>query len=475
MEWVYSHSILSSKYLVMRLIVLFVLLSLHLFSQDQSLPNIIIIVSDDQGWADVGFNGGKDIPTPHLDALARDGMVFDAGYASHPYCSPSRAGLLSGRYQQRFGHENNTPYDQADDHAGFPLDEKMLSEVLKDNGYSTCAIGKWHLGDHQKFWPINRGFDEWFGFFGGGMSFWGNTGQKSPMAGVLRNGEIVPQSDLSYLTDDFTEEAVKFIHQQQENPFFLYLAYNAPHAPIHATDQYLAKTDHIEDGARSAYGAMVVGMDEGIGAVIQALKAQGIYDNTLIFFYSDNGGHLHGARNYPFRGHKGMLFEGGIRVPFLMTYPNKLKNVGHYPHAISALDIFPTVLAAANISSPKKLDGVDLLPYVSGMNSSPPHQKLFWRYSDGAGYAVRKDNYKLIYSGYKQDFLLFDLDHDPYEHINIAKKKPALVKELTAEYQAWTKGLIPAKWYDPHPANILKEEQKRQSIRDMAKQGQRKK
>jgi len=170
-----------------------------------------------------------------------------------------------------------------------------------------------------------------------------------------------------------------------------------------------------------------------------------------------------------------MLFEGGIRVPFLMTYPAKLKTTGHYPHAISALDVFPTVLAAADISAPKELDGKNLFPYLSGINSSPPHQKLFWRYSDGAGYAVRKENYKLIYSGYKQDFLLFDLNVDPYEHTDLAEEKPVIVKILTAEYQAWTTGLIPAKWYDPHPANILKEEQKRQSIRDKAKQGQRKK
>nr|MBX2874608.1 sulfatase-like hydrolase/transferase [Saprospiraceae bacterium] len=391
------------------------------------------------------------------------------------YCSPSRAGLLAGRYQQKFGHENNTPYNQQDENAGLPLDEQMLSEVLKENGYNTCAIGKWHLGDHEKFWPINRGFDEWFGFYGGGMSFWGDIGKKPAISGVLRNGEIVPQSELTYLTDDFSAEAVKFIQKQEEDPFFLYLAYNAPHAPIHATEEYLAKTDHIEDGGRSAYAAMVVGMDEGIGKVIQTLKEQGLYENTLIFFYSDNGGHLHGASSYPFRGHKGMLFEGGIRVPFLLSYPDKLKYTHHYPHAISALDIFPTVLAAADITPTKPLDGVNLLPFISGNASSPPHHKLFWRYSDGAGYAVRKDNYKLIYSGYKEDVLLFNLDTDPFEKNNLAQEQPEKVKELLEEYQVWNKELIPAKWYDPHPENILKEEQKRQSIRNKAKAGEVKK
>lgn len=458
----------------MRFILILLFLSIQYSIQSQSRPNVIIIVSDDQGWNDVGFNGGKDIPTPHLDALAYDGIIFDAGYASHPYCSPSRAGLLAGRYQQKFGHENNTPYSQEDEDAGLPLDEKMLSEVLKENGYATCAIGKWHLGDHEKFWPTQRGFDEWYGFYGGGMSFWGDTGKKPAKSGVLRNGEIVPQSELTYLTDDFTKEAVRFIQKQEEKPFFLYLAYNAPHAPIHATEQYLAKTDHIEDGARSAYGAMVVGMDEGIGKVVQTLKNQGIYDNTLIFFYSDNGGHLHGASSDPFRGHKGMLFEGGIRVPFLCSYPGKLTYPHHYPHAISALDIFPTVLAAADITPPKPLDGVNLLPFLSGSTSSPPHQKLYWRYSDGAGYAVRKDNYKLIYSGYKEKLLLFDLATDPYETSDLAQQHPEKVQELRLEYQAWNKELIPAKWYDPHPENILKEEQKRQNIRNKAKAGEKK-
>lgn len=457
----------------MRLIILLLLLSFQLSIYSQSKPNVIIIVSDDQGWNDVGFNGGKDIPTPHLDALAGDGVVFDAGYASHPYCSPSRAGLLAGRYQQKFGHENNTPYNQADENAGLPLNEMMLSEVLKENGYATCAIGKWHLGDHEKFWPTQRGFDEWFGFYGGGMSFWGDTGKKPAKSGVLRNGEIVPQSDLTYLTDDFTHEAVKFIQKQEQDPFFLYLAYNAPHAPIHATAEYLAKTAHIEDGVRSAYGAMVVGMDAGIGKVIQTLKDQGLYENTLIFFYSDNGGHLHGASSYPFRGHKGMLFEGGIRVPFLFTYAGKIKHPHHYPHAVSALDIFPTVLAAANIAPTKTLDGVNLLPFLSGNTAARPHQTLYWRYSDGAGYAVRKGDYKLIYSGYKEKLLLFDLATDPYEQEDLADQRADIVQELSVVYQDWNKKLIPAKWYDPHPENILKEEQKRQAVLEKARAGEK--
>lgn len=449
------------------------LLSITLSAQQKT--NIIIIVADDLGWGDVGFNGCKDIPTPHLDELARNGVSFSAGYAAHPYCSPSRAGLITGKHQQRFGHENNTPYNQEDPDAGVPLTEKMLSEVLKANQYNTCAIGKWHLGDAQKFWPTNRGFDQWYGFFGGGMSYWGDTGKKGAMHGVLRNGVPVPMAEQTYLTDDFTKEAIQFIEQQKSNPFFLYLAYNAPHGPIHATSEYLSKTDHIEDGARSAYAAMVVGMDEGIGKVIQSLKSQNLYENTLIVFYSDNGGHINGANSMPFRGHKGMLFEGGIRVPFLVSWPKGIKHPHRYPNAVTALDIFPTALAAAGIEQEKELslDGVNLLPYLSGHHQGAPHQTLYWRYSDGMGYAVLKDNFKMIRSGYKNDFLLFDLEKDPYEQSNLAKTRPDKLEELIQLYQKWDKTLIPAKWYDPHPENVLKEENKRLEIRRKAAKGEK--
>ncbi|MEM6963290.1 MAG: sulfatase-like hydrolase/transferase [Bacteroidota bacterium] len=436
-------------------------------------PNIIVIVSDNQGWNDAGFNGGKDIPTPHLDQLAADGIIFNAGYASHPYCSPSRAGILTGRYQQSFGHENNTPYQHDDPEAGLPLTETTLAEVLDENDYSTCAVGKWHLGDFRKFWPMQRGFQEWFGFFGGGLDYWGSVGKHAPDAGVQRNEKIVPQKELTYLTDDFTNASIDFIQKQNEKPFFLYLAYNAPHSPIQATPEYLAKTDFIEDGTRSAYAAMVVGMDQGIGKIVKTLKSKKIYDNTLIVFLSDNGGHLNGASNYPYRGHKGMLFEGGIRVPFLLNYPAKIKGGATYHHPISALDIFPTALAAANVNTvlQKQLDGVNLLPYLNNSIKEKPHDLLFWRYSEGAGYAVRKDNWKMVYSGYKQDYFLFDLEKDPYEQRNVTKEFPKKLHELKKDYEAWNKTLVPALWQDPHAENVLKEESKRKTKLENAAKG----
>ncbi|WP_297086526.1 sulfatase-like hydrolase/transferase [uncultured Draconibacterium sp.] len=441
-------------------------------------PNVLIIISDDQGWGDVGFNGCTDIPTPNLDKLAEEGVSFQAGYASHPYCSPSRAGLLSGRYQQRFGHENNTPYDHGDPEAGLPVDELMISELLHENGYQTCAIGKWHLGDYEKFWPNERGFDDWFGFFGGGYNYWGNP-DKDPNHKIMRNGQAVKPEEITYLTDDFTREAVNYIDSYAKNdkPFFMYLAYNAPHAPIQATREYLDMMEHAEFGDRAAYGAMVAGMDVGIGKVIEKLKETGEYENTLIFFYSDNGGHGMGSRSLPFRGNKGKLFEGGIRVPFLACWPKGINGGNRYLNSISALDIYPTILAATGIEYPeKKLDGVNLLPFVNGENKGKPHDVIFWRYSDGAGYAVQKGDYKIVNSAFKKNRIyLFNLKEDPYEMNDLAEQMPEKLAELQADYEQWTKGTVPAKWHDPHIDNVENDVEKREKYIRAACAGEKKK
>lgn len=234
---------------------------------------------------------------------------------------------------------------------------------------------------------------------------------------------------------------------------------------------------HAEDGQRAVYGAMVNAMDEGIGRVVAKLKETGEYKNTLIFFYSDNGGSHNGAINYPYRGHKGMLFEGGIRIPFLVSWPDNIKGGNRYQKAITALDIYPTILEAAGIKHPypEKLDGVDMIPYLQGKKKNDtPHNMLFWRYSDGAGYAVRKGDYKMIMSGYKDTFLLFNITEDPFEMNDLASSMPQKLESLKTEYKMWTLGTVKSKWQDPHAANVSKEEAARQEVINKAKSGMKK-
>lgn len=429
-------------------------------------PNIIVILTDDQGWADVGFNGATDIPTPNIDKMAAEGVVFSNGYVSHPYCSPSRAGLLTGRYQARFGHDCNMPYNvESDETVGTPLSEKMISEALKELGYRTSAIGKWHLGDHEELWPPAQGFDHWFGFPGGGMNYWGKS--KNKIQTIYRDRKVVPEDELTYLTDDFTDEAIDFITKKDDKPFFIYLAYNAPHAPDHATKQYLENTKHIEYAGRSIYGAMVNGVDYSVGRIDSTLVANGIKDNTVIVYLSDNGGRVKHADNRPYRGHKGMLFEGGIKVPFSITWPNGIKPNQVYNEAVISLDLFPTFLnmAGGNASNEKQLEGKNLLPYINKQANGKPHEIMFWRSVGGFEYAVRKGKYKLYKSSYKDKTLLFDLEEDSYERYDISDKFPKIMAELEAAYKDWDAKNIVPQWFDPHAENVLKEERKWKAAR----------
>jgi len=333
--------------------------------------------------------------------------------------------------------------------------------MLKPQGYRTAAIGKWHLGDDEKYWPTNRGFDEWYGFPGGSMTYFGKDG---PMgSGVYRNGKPVPKSEIKYFTDDFTNEAISFIERSKEQPFFLYLAYNAPHSPNHVTSEHLQKTEHIEQPGRAVYGAMIAGMDTGIGKVIDKLDALKLRENTLIFFLSDNGGRIDGALNFPYRGYKGMLFEGGIRVPFCISWPTRIPGGRDIDAPITGLDISATVVAVSGSSPPKdiKLDGENLMPYLDEKNTPMPPRTLFWRYTmttpDQFGYAVRDGDTKLVHRGLKDQVFLFDLKTDPYEQVNLADKQKDIVQKLTAKYEAWAKEMKPPLWLDSHGASIVNE------------------
>lgn len=427
---------------------------------DTNRPNIIVIVSDDLGFADVGINGCNDFPTPHFDSLAASGVQFTNGYVTHPYCSPSRAGILTGRYQQRFGHENNPPFAPDDETIGTPTDEVFLSQVLKSAGYRTCAIGKWHLGDAAPFLPTARGFDEFFGFSGGGFNYYGFGNPRKKGEAVVRNGVPVPRDELTYLTDDFTNETVRFIQENKSHPFFIYLAYNAVHAPDQAPQKYLDRAVNIEEGFRSVYAAMMIAMDDGIGRVVQTLEETGLRDNTLVIFVNDNGGRL-GSDNRPLRGHKGMLYEGGVRVPFLASWPGKIPAGMKYDAPVSALDTLPTAAAAAGAATDqcKPLDGVDLLPHLTGRASAPPHETLFWRVSGGQGYAVRQGRHKLVKAAALDRVQLFDLQEDLLERHDIAQVSPEVVTRLQQAYDNWNVELAAPLWSDPHPENVAKEHQ----------------
>ncbi len=406
-------------------------------------PNIILIISDDQGYADLGCYGCEDVPTPHIDSLARDGVRFTDGYVSCPVCSPTRAGLMTGRYQQRFGHETN-PGAVPD--RGLPLDEITLANLLKSAGYVTGAVGKWHLGMTPELHPQKRGFVEFFGFLAGAHAYL-NAGLGTPNP-IYRGTKPVDEKE--YLTDAFAREAVAFIERHHTHPFFLYLAFNAVHAPLEATQKYLDRFSGIADQRRRTYAAMLSAMDDGIGAVLTKLREAGLEKETLVFFFSDNGGPpSNGSSNGPLRGYKGTPFEGGIRVPFLVKWPGRIPAGLVYRCSVISLDVLPTIVAAAGWKLPgdRPMDGVNLLPYLRGQNPEPPHDILFWRMRDNK--AVRKSNWKLVLVR-AQDPQLFDLSKDIGESNDLAGKKPDIVMELSQPLARWEAQMKPPLW-SPQP------------------------
>lgn len=330
------------------------------FAADRK-PNILVIVSDDQGYADVGFNGGKAVPTPHLDALAASGVRCTSGYVSHPFCSPTRAGLLTGRYQQRFGHENNPAYDPADAVAGLPLTEKLLPQFLQEAGYRTGWIGKWHLGATPAHTPWARGFQQTYGFIGGGHSFsgWAIDVKKEYNVPLTRDGQATTEVP-AHLTEAFGKEAVAFIRRNAGAPWMLYLAFNAPHTPHMPTNEREKQFADVKDPVRRKCLAQISLMDDAVGAITKALADSGQAQDTLIFFFTDNGGTPPslGADNTPLRGYKGYVYEGGVRVPFVISWPARLKAGSTYDRPVSSLDVTATALALAGVAFPteRRLD-----------------------------------------------------------------------------------------------------------------------
>lgn len=414
-------------------------------------PNVLFIVGDDMGYADVGFHGCRDIPTPHLDALAARGVRCTNGYVSGPYCSPTRAGLLTGRYQTRFGHEFNPGQD------GLPLSQTTIADRLRAVGYATAIVGKWHLGQRAEQRPLQRGFDEFFGFLGGAHDYFNAVG-------FLRGDG--PAGDIGYATDAFGREAAAFIGRQSAavKPWFLVLAFNAVHTPLQADKERLARFAHIADRERRTYAAMMSAMDDAVGVVMQKLQAVGAEGNTLVFFCSDNGGPTmqgtttNGSRNTPLRGSKRTTLEGGVRVPFLISWPARLEP-GVYEKPVIQLDATATALAAAGVIV-EGLDGVDLVPSLSGAKQGSPHDALYWRF--GRQMAIRRGDLKLVRYDRTADgeagrpdgpvtrARLYDLSRDIGESRDLASERPDDVRTLEAAWAAWDASNVDPLWGGDH-------------------------
>ena len=376
------------------------------FRDDGSRPNVVLILADDLGYRDLGFTGATEIETPNLDRLAAEGVRFESGYVAHPVCAPSRGGLLTGRYPARFGMDGNLGYAPFDPHEGLPVGETTFVASLRAAGYRTGMVGKWHLGAAPEFLPRVRGFEEFTGFLDGVHYYWGrdidagdpSDGARAPITSGSRAVRL--RAD-EYLTDFVTDRAIDFLRGPYGDPFFLYVSYNAPHRPLQAPPELAAKYAHLGE-SRSRYLGMVDSLDRNVGRLLQELETTALREDTVVFFLSDNGG-VHPARsgptndfadNAPFRDGKGSLFEGGIRVPFVASWPGRWPSGAAYEEPVISLDIAATTLALADVTPEKPLDGVNLDPFLRGEASGPPHEALFWR--NGLDYAVRSGDWKLL-------------------------------------------------------------------------------
>lgn len=459
-------------------------------------PNILVIMVDDLGKYDCSLYEKGPVATPNIQAIAKNGVLFTEGYVTAPICSPSRAGMLTGRYQQRFGHElqpnerypkNRFEYffykyffkkdkyvlaeqwavpSPADIHKqGLPPSEITLAELLKKQGYQTGVIGKWHLGNGEMHRPLKKGFDYQYGFYEA-FSLFADSSDKNifnqrtyefadnhvwqakrvgPYA-IYRNDRKIEEKE--YLTDRIAQEATQFISQNKEKPFFLYLPFSSPHTPFQVTRTYYEKFAHIKDPYKRIYYAMIQNLDDAIGRIMDHLKKNGLEENTIVFFISDNGGatYTKATTNAPLKGGKFTHFEGGINVPFALQWKGKIQAGSRYEWPVISTDIFATVaqVAGCELPSDRTYDGVNLIPFVRQENRQAPHPLLFWR--SGFSKAVRKGNWKLLIDERDQLTCLYDLGKDKFERKNLAGAFPEKVRELKKDLENWEKELIPPLW-----------------------------
>ncbi|MDZ4761833.1 MAG: sulfatase-like hydrolase/transferase [Alphaproteobacteria bacterium] len=404
----------------------------------RTLPNIVILLADDLGYGDLGSQGGRDVRTPNLDRLASEGVRLTDFYSNHPVCAPSRAALLTGKYQHRFGFENNSPMDARNGN-GLPEAEIILAQRLKERGYATGMIGKWHLGfaPHQS--PVAKGFDTFYGLLGGAMAFVpsGASGSKTVIRG--RTPEPMP----AHLTEGFGAEAVSFIEANKHQPFLLYVPFTAVHAPLQTTDAYLARFANVADPQRRTYLAMLAAMDDAVGGIIAAIDKNGLGRHTLIMFSSDNGGPTWQttSANGPLNGAKALLLEGGIRVPTILRWTGHLPAGSVHEFPAMAFDLTATALAAVGASR-DGLDGQNLLPHLNGESSLPPHDQLFWRAASQG--AMREGDWKLLKVG--NDSYLFNLRTDVGETRDLAATDPQRLARMEEVFRNWSNQMRPPAW-----------------------------
>ena len=419
-------------------------------------PNVVLIVSDDQDYTDLScYPHPTDVHTPNLDRLAKGGVRFTQAYATAPVCAPSRAGLMTGRYQQRFGcYTNLTAH-------GVPETEVFLPAILRDAGYATAAIGKWHLGQDSRFHPQRRGFDDFFGFLPGMHDYFNSL--DTPGYRPILRGET-PVESVEYLTRDFGTEAVDFITANATNRFFLYLAFNAVHTPYQAPKEYRDRFAD-RDPNRATYLAMLAALDDQVGRVLDALERCDVFDNTIVVFLSDNGGtalaERHAGEVRPIRGHKGQTYEGGIRVPMLLQWPARFAGGQVFESPVSTLDLAPTLLAATQSPIPSGviLDGKDLTPFLTRGSRHSPHDAIFWFYpgkNEGEWWAVRASEWKLVHTG-GGAIELYDVEHDAREEVDLSARRPDLVDSLRSRFDAWKRTLAaPYKYKKKGPIKAIK-------------------
>lgn len=408
-------------------------------------PNIVLLFADDAGYGDFGFHGSRHFKTPHLDQLAKSGVRLSQFYVTGETCGPSRAGMLSGKYQQRFGYEEiNVPGIMSPhskllaDEMGLPTDLKTMGNYLQDLGYRTAVFGKWHMGVADRYHPLRRGFDEFYGFRGGARSFFAYPNPNATKhENWLERGFENYQEHAGYLTNVLADETCDFIDRSKDKPFFAYVSFTAVHTPMQADKADKDTFAHLEGDRRTA-AQMTLAMDRACGKIINKLKEAGLERNTIVVFTNDNGGPMdkNGSSNYPLAGVKGTQLEGGIRVPGIISWPSHLKADSVFDAPLVTLDLIPTFVAAGggDPTTLDRLDGVNMLPYLQGKKEGRPHQTLHWKMETRG--AIRDGDMKLLrYPDRPAE--LFDLAKDPGEQNNLAAEQPEKVKELFQKHFSW--------------------------------------